>query len=136
MGEPRSKHREHVASEDESSPTYEEWIYGEPPQPTRFVRFRDGRVIRLEIAALGKPLEIRDKNEMDNEAAPALLARTVANGDAQLNKDEGAPAAQPPTLRKPGEAIDGPATMGRVKFPSDTSSGGATQAPASPVPQN
>lgn len=122
LGEPRTKHREHVASEDEGSPIYEEWIYGEPPQPTQFVRFRDGRVVRLEIAALGKPIEIRDKNEIDSEPTRKLLARTVADGDAQPNKDEGSPAAQPPTLRKPGETIDGPSTVGRVHFPSDTPS--------------
>ncbi len=150
LGEPRSKHREHLASEDENSPIYEEWIYGDPPQPTRFVRFREGRVIRLEIAALGKPIEIHDKNEMDSESPRALLTRTIASGDAQPNKDEGTPAAQPPTLRKPGETTDGPATMGRVRFPSDTrgegsggsgSSGGSASpgatapSPASP-PQN
>jgi hypothetical protein len=138
LGEPRTKHREHVASEDENSPIYEEWIYGEPPQPTRFVRFREGRVIRLEIAALGKPIEIHDKNEMDSEPPRHLLARAIANGDVQPNKDEGTPAAQPPTLRKPGETADGPATMGRVRFPSDPSggaSGGTAGQPSSPPQQ-
>jgi hypothetical protein len=124
LGEPRTKHREHLVGEDENSPIYEEWIYGEPPEPTRFVRFREGRVIRLEIAALGKPIEVHDKNEMDSESTRQLLARTIADGDAQPNKGEGSPAAQPPTLRKPGETVDGPATMGRVHFPGDTPSDG------------
>jgi hypothetical protein len=138
LGEPSTKHREHVASEDENSPIYEEWIYGEPPQPTRFVRFREGRVIRLEIAALGKPIEIHEKNEMDSEPPRQLLARAIANGDAQPNKDEGTPTAQPPTLRNPGETDDGPATMGRVRFPSDTAAGGSSSGTAgqqAPPPQ-
>jgi hypothetical protein len=136
VGEPRSKHREHVVNEDESSPIYEEWIYGEPPQPTRFVRFRDGRVVRLEIAAIGKPIEVHDKNEIDSEPEPALLARTVADGDAQPNRNDGSPAPPPPSLRKPGEKIDGPATMGRVKFPGDSPSRPTTQTPTPPTPQN
>jgi hypothetical protein len=121
VGEPHTKHREHVVSSDDSTPTYEEWIYGEPPQPIRFVRFRDGRVVRLEIAALGKPIEVHDKNEIGGEPAPALLARTVADGDAQPTTDGGA-AAPPPTLRKPGETSDGLSTIGRVRFPNDSSS--------------
>ncbi len=132
LGEPATKHREHAISENENSPMYEEWIYGEPPQPTRFVRFRDGRVVRLEIAALGKPLEIHEKNEVDVAPEPELLARTIAEGDAQLDKTGAHAQATPPTLRKPGETIDGPATTGRVKFPTQSSD----TTPIPPTPQS
>ena len=79
LGEPKTKHREHTGGEEGA--LYEEWIYGEPPKPTQFVRFQHDRVVRLEIAALGKPLEIHDKNEIGGEAAPTLSARTIVNGD-------------------------------------------------------
>jgi len=119
VGEPRSKHREHAIEDDPGSPMLEEWIYGEPPQPTRFVRFRDGHVVRLEIAALGKPLEIHDKNEMDVDPGPSLLTRTIANGDAQPEPGGDPTARQAPTLRKPGEVMDSPPTTGKINLPAD-----------------
>ena len=57
LGPPRAKEREHTSSTDDNTPRYEEWIYGEVPQTVRFVRFRGDRVVRLEIAELGKPIE-------------------------------------------------------------------------------
>lgn len=123
MGEPKTKDREHTSSTDENSPMYEEWIYGDPPQPTQFVRFRNGHVVRLEIAAIGKPIEVRDKNEIGGPPEPTLEARTIANGDPQPSADgEGNRPA--PTLRKPGEVLgDGPSGvapgMGKVKMPAD-----------------
>lgn len=117
-GEPHDKHREHSAAENEASPIYEEWIYGQPPQVTRFVRFRNGQVVRLEIAAIGQPLEIREHNEIGGPDEPALLARTILNGDGQPNPDH-APAP-PPSLARPGEVIEGPTPLHRVKLPTDT----------------
>ena len=41
LGAPISKHREHTAADgDPNSPMYEEWLYGQTPQPIQFVRFR------------------------------------------------------------------------------------------------
>src|SRR6185437_6667436 len=123
MGEPKTKEREHASSTDADSPIYEEWIYGDPPQPTQFVRFKNGHVMRLEIAAIGKPIEVHDKNEMGVEAEPTLQARTIVNGDVQPTGEEGGTrAATAPTLRKPGEVLDTPAGvpgMGKVKIPVD-----------------
>ena len=119
VGEPHTKHREHSDLTDDSSAVYEEWIYGQPPEPTRFVRFRNGRVTRLEIAAIGKPIEVHDKNEVDGAPQPALLARTIANGDAQPSPDGDHGSTRPPTLRLPGEASDTPATSGKVNIPVD-----------------
>jgi len=143
MGEPQTKHREHTEAENENSPVLEEWIYGQPPQATQFVRFRNGKVVRLEIAAIGKPIEIHDKNEVDDAPEPSLLARTIANGDVQRNPDgDTGHAAKPPTLMKPGEQSDAARTTGKVHMPSDDPEpqripappGQASQDPTPPVP--
>ncbi|MGI4829525.1 MAG: hypothetical protein ACRYFU_15215 [Janthinobacterium lividum] len=120
VGAPRSKHREHTGSDD--SEYYEEWIYGEPPQATQFVRFKHDHVVRLEIAALGKPVEIREKNELGEAQTPTLEARTIVNGDVQPDKENGRPGTLAPTLRRPGdteETISAPG-MGKVAVPVDT----------------
>ena len=121
VGAPRSKHREHTGDDDSSY--YEEWIYGEPPQATQFVRFRHDHVIRLEIAALGKPVEIRDKNEVGGEQSPTLEARTVVNGDQHPGQNgERRSDAPAPTLRRPGdpeETVNAPG-LGKVVVPVDT----------------
>jgi hypothetical protein len=118
VGEPHDKHREHTAAENENSPIYEEWIYGTPPEDTRFVRFRDGRVVRLEIAALGKPVEIHELKETDDAGHRTLLSRTIQNGDPQPNADNAAPP--PPSLRRPGEVLDTPSTLRKVNVPGDS----------------
>ena len=124
MGEPKTKERDHASSADPDIPIYEEWIYGDPPKPTQFVRFKNGRVARLEIAAIGKPIEVHDKNEMGGQAEPTLQARTIVNGDVQATGEEGGTtAATAPTLRKPGEVLDTPGGvpgMGKVKMPTDS----------------
>ncbi len=121
VGAPRDKHREHISAEDAESAVYEEWIYGEPPVATKFVRFQKGRVVRLEVAALGKPVEIFDKNELNNAAEPVLQTRNVLNGDVQPNAESGRAAVPPPTLRRPGDGEqDSPNAMGKVNLPSDT----------------
>lgn len=122
MGEPKTKEREHASETDADSPIYEEWIYGDPPQPTQFVRFKNGRVMRLEIAAIGKPIEVHDKNEIGGEVEPTLQARTIVNGDVQPTADGDGRANNAPTLRRPGEILDTPQAgpgMGKVKMPTD-----------------
>ena len=122
MGEPKTKEREHASNTDPDSPIYEEWIYGDPPKPTQFVRFKNGRVSRLEIAAIGKPIEVHDKNEMGVDAGPTLQARTIVNGDVQAAEDGDGRANAAPTLRRPGEVLDTPQVgpgMGKVKMPTD-----------------
>ena len=117
LGAPENKMREQ-ASGDSSGSRYEEWIYGHVPQTIRFVRFVGDRVTMVEIAALGKPIEIHDKDEMGGFNAP-VPTREVALGDQnERGGEEGKPAAAP-SLRLPGEAAppDGP---GKVQFPTDT----------------
>ena len=49
-GQPQNKIREM----DGQMP-FEEWIYGKPPQDIEFVRINGNRVIRVEVAKVGKP---------------------------------------------------------------------------------
>jgi hypothetical protein len=125
LGAPESKVREQESG-DPNGARYEEWIYGHVPQTIRFVRFVGDRVTVVEIAALGKPVEIHDKDEMGGYQDPGLT-REIALGDRKPTGDDAAPAA-PPTLRKPGEAA--PSTgMNKVQFPTASqptvSTGGA-----------
>jgi hypothetical protein len=122
VGAPKARHREHTKPGDENSPMWEEWIYGTAPEATEFVRIRDGHVVRLEIAELGKPVVIREGNETGVTPGPTLATRTIQNGDAQRdsNGEHGRPA---PTLRNPGEPIDPSArTVGKVNLPTDSPS--------------
>ena len=128
MGEPKTKHREGTGSGE----VYEEWIYGDTPQPIQFVRFQHDRVVRLEIAALGKPIEIHDRNEIGGAPAPLLEARTIVNGDEQKGPDGGRPGGAPPTLRRPGdpdEGVTAPGGMGKVNVPKDASANLASVSP-------
>ncbi len=97
LGAPENKMREQQSS-DPNGARYEEWIYGHVPQTIRFVRFVGDKVTMVEIAALGKPIEIHNTNEMgDYDATPT---REVAMGDQTQKGSEDKPAA-PPSLRLP-----------------------------------
>ncbi len=124
LGAPENKMREQQSG-DPNGGRYEEWIYGHVPQTIRFVRFVGDRVTVVEIAALGKPIEIHDKDEMDGFNAPPQT-REVAMGDPQpASGEDKKPAA--PTLRLPGEPVpDG--GQGKVQFPTDTNT------PVAPIP--
>lgn len=104
MGEPKTKMREEIDQKN-----IEIWIYGDPPQPTQFVRFDGNRVIRLEIAKVGEPIEVHAQNEMGDywSTKQPENARIVKLGDQNpldANKQTAAPA-KPPTLRNPGEEL-------------------------------
>ncbi|MGB8096885.1 MAG: hypothetical protein WCF17_06995, partial [Terracidiphilus sp.] len=106
LGQPNQKVREM----DGQMP-FEEWIYGMPPDPVQFVRINGNRVIRLEIAKVGEPIQIFTKDEVDPlmhagaaPIAPVSNTRTVAEGDTHPNPNMQAPNA-PPTLRNPGETL-------------------------------
>ncbi|MEO6802848.1 MAG: hypothetical protein ABI197_06355, partial [Granulicella sp.] len=126
-GAPESKVREHV-SDDPDSPRYEEWIYGHVPETVSFVRFEGDRVALVKIAAMGRPMEIHDTNEL-GEYLPDPPTHEIALGDAKIgDADSGASAhVAPPTLRQPGEAAP-PNAEKRVQFPVDkkASPGGTT----------
>jgi hypothetical protein len=105
-GQPQRKIREM----DGQMP-FEEWIYGKPPQDVEFVRINGNRVIRVEVAKIGKPPVIFTKDEVEGMMrtdgtpleAQNTAAHTVKIGDVQRDPDTQAPAA-PPSLRGPGEA--------------------------------
>ncbi len=126
-GQPSSKIREM----DGQMP-FEEWIYGKPPEDVDFVRINGNRVIRVEIAKAGQPLQIFTEDVV----SPMMLAsgrpefaantRTVAEGDVQPDPDRQAPAA-PPSLRLPGEQLPADDTrvgvMRPVQFPASKQPG-------------
>jgi hypothetical protein len=124
LGAPENKMREQQSS-DPGGGRYEEWIYGHVPQTIRFVRFVGDRVTVVEIAALGKPIEIHDKDEMGG-FSPQAPTREVAMGDEQQGSGEDKKPAGAPSLRLPGEAAPegGP---GKVQFPTNNT-------PVAPIP--
>src|SRR5215469_657211 len=119
LGAPESKMREQQSG-DPNGQRYEEWIYGHVPQTVKFVRFVGDRVTVVEIAALGKPVEIHDKDEMGGMRDPADT-REIAMGDSKDGDKENGHAAPPPTLRLPGEAAPPPSGQGQVQYPKDNS---------------
>jgi hypothetical protein len=116
LGAPENKVRDQPSG-DAKGGRYEEWIYGHVPQTVRFIRFVGDRVTVVEIAALGKPIEIHDKDEV-GDLNPAMPTREIAMGDqtSTAGDTETRPATAP-TLRKPGEAVP---TGGsdKVQFPT------------------
>jgi hypothetical protein len=120
---------ERKVREVEGQIPFEEWIYGQPPQPVEFVRINGNRVIRVEIAKVGETPVIYTKNEVDGlmrtDGTPIVTdqphTRTVAMGDTHPDTDKQAPAP-PPTLVAPGEKADipqqnGAGAMKPVQFP-------------------
>jgi len=106
-GQPESKSREM----DGQMP-FEEWVYGKPPQEVDFVRINGNRVIRVEIARMGEPVEIFTKDVvsgmMRTDGTPLETAENHTHiskeGDVQRDPDKEAPAP-PPSLRNPGEQL-------------------------------
>jgi hypothetical protein len=116
LGAPENKIRDQPTS-DQNNGRCEEWIYGHVPQTVRFVRFIGDRVTVVEVAALGKPIEIHDKDEMGDFNAP-MPTREIAMGDRAPGTGDKA-ATPPPTLRKPGEAAP-TGGANKVQFPTDS----------------
>jgi hypothetical protein len=123
-GAPESKVRELLPGSADQH--YEEWIYGQAPQTVRFVRFVGDRVIQVRIAALGQPIAIHDKNEMEGYLDPEDT-HEVAMGDSKpaAGAEEGA-AKAPPSILKPGEVA--PGSTRRVLLPVSTPPSGPDHA--------
>lgn len=148
LGEPNQKVREM----DGQMP-FEEWIYGKPPDPVQFVRINGNRVIRVEIAKVGEPIQIFTQDEVDplmrasgTPIAPDTHTQTIALGDTNPNLNSQAPDA-PPSLRNGGETLpqddpksnpgqDGP--MRPVEFPKQAPDDypDATNLPRAPQPDD
>jgi hypothetical protein len=127
LGEP-----EHKLREGSGDKKYEEWIFGHQPGTVRFIRFEGDRVTQVKIAALGKPIEVHNADEL-GEYAPAAPTRTVSLGDGDTEtKDK----AGPPTLQLPGETlhVDGGDKNRKVQFPDDKEN--AKPIPPYPTPSD
>ncbi len=101
LGQPESKLRERAA-DGVTGEVFEEWIYGRSPQSIRFVRFRGDTVVLMKLAALGKPLEVHDHDEVAGYRDPALT-REVALGDTKTTKDGEEQPSRAPSLKTPAE---------------------------------
>ncbi len=148
MGQPETKSRE-----VEGQTPFEEWIYGHPPQDVSFVRVNGNRVIRVEVAKLGQPLEVFTKDEVEGlmmtNGRPVLAEAKRPGpqmGDVHRDTDRQS-ADAPPSLRAPGETLpsdtpsQGPTlstsregAMKPVVFPKDTTKEPARTVPAHPKP--
>ena len=127
LGQPEAKLREGA-----TEGRYEEWIYGHQPQPVKFVRFVGDRVSLVKIAAVGKPIEIHDQDELAGYLPPAPT-RTIALGDAQPSEDK---RAGPPSLKRSGETLpveNGGSTNRKVQFPEEHRPDPAEPAPVAPA---
>lgn len=125
-GRPENKYRE-----DEGTTPVTIWMYGKAPQTVEFVHFNGNRVIKVEIARTGQPMEVLTKDEV----TPLLMAsgtslaavqnvHHVQEGDVQRDPNTQAPAP-PPTLGAPTDKIpqNDPNQRGQegpVYFPPDT----------------
>jgi hypothetical protein len=106
-GQPQNKSREMSGQMP-----FEEWIYGTPPDEVDFVRINGNRVIQVEVAREGKPLQVFTADVVSPmllaNGQPELVAKsrthTVKEGDTDPDTDKQAPNA-PPSLRKPGETL-------------------------------
>ncbi|HUB00010.1 MAG TPA: hypothetical protein VMA34_16875 [Terracidiphilus sp.] len=126
-GDPVNKYRE---VDDQMPVTI--WMYGRPPETVEFVRVNGNRVIRVEIARVGQPLEIFTKDvvtplmmESGKPVVEASNRRPMQEGDVQRDPNTEAPAP-PPTLRGAGESLpqdsdkNSVGVMRPVYFPKDT----------------
>ena len=89
VGTPGKKIRE-----KENNTPYEEWIYGDPPQEVKFVRFVGDEVTRVEIMQVDGQKIVHTAKEIDLKPA---------NQQASAEAQPSAAPVQAPTLRRPGE---------------------------------
>lgn len=88
------------------------WLYGQAPNPVTFVRINGNRVIRVEVARVGEPIQVFTRDMV----APMMTAageptveqaenvHVIQEGDVQRDPNKEMPAP-PPTLRNPGEKL-------------------------------
>ena len=91
---------------------FEEWIYGKPPEDVEFVSINGNRVIRVEIAEVGKPPEIFTKDEVaglmrtdGTPLAPDPPARIPFRWAMFSAIRTSRHRHAPPSLRTPGETL-------------------------------
>ncbi len=114
-GRPPKKYRERQGETE-----YEEWIYGEPPNPVEFVRFVGDEVVRLEVMKVSGEKVVRTDKEIDIK--PTVAQQHEKREEAEPK--EAAPVNRP-TLRRPGESAAGQpaADTPRSPLPGQTGTG-------------
>jgi hypothetical protein len=110
LGQPHDKTRE-----ENNGVAFEEWIYGEAPQPTQFVRFVGNRVVRVETAAVGQDLVVRNQDETGGYTGGGDT-HEVKMGDAAPSSGGDSKPGKAPSLRLPGEE-QLPGAMQPVQMP-------------------
>jgi hypothetical protein len=129
LGQPHDKTRE-----QNNGVPFEEWIYGEAPQTTQFVRFVGERVVQVEIAAVGQDLIVRNQDETGGYLGGGGDVHEVKMGDAAPPAVEGGSSHQKaPTLRLPGEQ-QLPGSMQPVKMPGQPGQPDTSPQPLPPPP--
>ena len=96
IGRPPRKLRE-----KEDAIEYEEWIYGDPPQEVKFIRFVGDEVTRIEVMAVDGTKTVRTAKEIE-----------LGQETQQAAAKPAAAPARAPTLRRPGEEIEGTGLSG------------------------
>jgi hypothetical protein len=93
MGRPPKR----IRDKDDQNRSYEEWIFGEPPQDVEFVRFVGDEVVRVEVMKVDGEKVVRTQREVQlNDPAMAAAQPKPATAPRPANA---------PTLRRPGEEI-------------------------------
>jgi outer membrane protein assembly factor BamE (lipoprotein component of BamABCDE complex) len=114
LGRPPKKYRQD---------NYEEWIYGDPPQEVKFVRFVGDEVVRLEVMQVDGQKIVRTEKEIDLK--PTLAEKQEQQEKAQQAADEEAQKqgstqqtskTKRPSLRRPGEEAP-PSAAGTPRGP-------------------
>jgi len=80
---------------------YEEWIYGQPPEPVEFIRFVGERVARIEVMQVDGEKVVRTANEVGDLAGEMSA---MAKDNAQKPAEDDAATRSAPSLLRPGEA--------------------------------
>ncbi len=93
-GQPPRRYRDRDGDRD-----YEEWIYGQPPQPVEFIRFIGEHVARIEIMQVDGEKVVRTANEVGdlNDAMSAMAKKD------EPQKEDDTATREAPSLMRPGE---------------------------------
>lgn len=104
-----------IRDKDEQNRSYEEWIFGEPPQDVQFIRFVGDEVVQVKIMKIDGEKIVRTEREVKLDDPAVATAQP---------KPEAPPRpANAPTLRRPGEAVpegDPNAIQTRLPSPAPT----------------
>lgn len=116
LGQPENKVREST-----DGGRYEEWIYGHHPQTVTFVRFLGDRVSLIKVAAVGKPIVVRDHDEMAGYQQPEQTRQVlVGNGPGRDTPDgdqASAPSLKLPTEKATPAEVQSGTSEQKVQYP-------------------